>query len=201
METPDRSALDQHRDGSLPSERRRSGVEWAPSFIRFPRAQHLETGVPAPPLARSSSGGRWAPNSWLASSRPVRPRASRSLCCPRAAPRSTAAWTARRAFWECYDGELDLPALRQALQNWEDQYNSQRPHQALGYRTPEAFLRSKNVSHVSNQDRELTSFVRMSPSPVSRIRACANRALLTACGGDVRPTGSGSSPRAPGGRR
>ncbi len=27
METPDSSALDQHRDGSLPSERRRSGVQ------------------------------------------------------------------------------------------------------------------------------------------------------------------------------
>ncbi|MDQ3694268.1 MAG: transposase, partial [Chloroflexota bacterium] len=44
--------------------------------------------------------------------------------------------TARREFWECYDGDLDLPTLQAALRQWEVQYNTERPHQALAYRTP-----------------------------------------------------------------
>ena len=58
--------------------------------------------------------------------------------------------TSRREFWECYDGSLDLPTLQQALQDWEETYNTVRPHQALGYATPQAFLRSKQYSDVSN---------------------------------------------------
>ena len=58
--------------------------------------------------------------------------------------------TARREFWECYDGDLDLPALQTALRDWEDTYNTVRPHQALGYATPHAFLRSEQFSDVSN---------------------------------------------------
>lgn len=58
--------------------------------------------------------------------------------------------TARREFWECYDGELDLPTLQAALRDWEVQYTTERPHQALGYETPISFLRSKQFSHVSN---------------------------------------------------
>lgn len=48
--------------------------------------------------------------------------------------------TSRREFWECYDGDLDLPPLQAALQAWEHRYNHVRPHQALGYRTPAEFL-------------------------------------------------------------
>lgn len=44
-------------------------------------------------------------------------------------------------FYECYDGDLDLPALRAAQQRWEYTYNHVRPHQALGYLTPAEFLR------------------------------------------------------------
>jgi len=58
--------------------------------------------------------------------------------------------TARREFWECYEGELDLPTLQQALRKWEVTYNTIRPHQALAYETPQAFLRSKKFSDVSN---------------------------------------------------
>ena len=58
--------------------------------------------------------------------------------------------TSRREFWECYDGDLDLPTVRNALQAWEETYNPVRPHQALGYATPQAFLRSKKFSDVSN---------------------------------------------------
>lgn len=48
--------------------------------------------------------------------------------------------TARREFWECYEGALDLPTLTQALRAWEADYNTERPHQALGYATPRAHL-------------------------------------------------------------
>lgn len=43
-------------------------------------------------------------------------------------------------FYECYDGDLDLPTLRQAQRQWEHIYNHVRPHQALGYLTPAEFL-------------------------------------------------------------
>lgn len=43
-------------------------------------------------------------------------------------------------FYELYDGDLDLPALRTALLTWEHRYNTLRPHQALGYLTPAQFL-------------------------------------------------------------
>lgn len=58
--------------------------------------------------------------------------------------------TARREFWECYGGELDLPTLQAALRDWETTYNTERPHQALAYLTPSAYLASLSVSHVSN---------------------------------------------------
>jgi len=58
--------------------------------------------------------------------------------------------TARRAFWACDDGDLDLPALQAALLAWEETYNTVRPHQARGYATPQFFLRSKKFSNVSN---------------------------------------------------
>jgi len=43
-------------------------------------------------------------------------------------------------FYECYDGDLDLAALRPALRRWEMVYNTVRPHQALGYLTPAEYL-------------------------------------------------------------
>jgi len=58
--------------------------------------------------------------------------------------------TARREFWECYGGDLDLPTVRKALLAWEIAYNTERPHQALGYLTPQAHLEATSVSHVSN---------------------------------------------------
>jgi len=56
--------------------------------------------------------------------------------------------TARREFWECHAGELDLPSLTAALRAWETTYNTQRPHQALGYATPAAHLATL-LSHMS----------------------------------------------------
>ena len=56
--------------------------------------------------------------------------------------------TARREFWECYAEDLDLPTLQQALHAWEENYNTVRPHQALGYATPRRYLASLD-SHMS----------------------------------------------------
>lgn len=55
--------------------------------------------------------------------------------------------TCRREFWEWYTGELDLPTLQQELRAFEAYYNTQRVHQALGYRTPAHALQ---FSYVSN---------------------------------------------------
>jgi transposase InsO family protein len=43
-------------------------------------------------------------------------------------------------FYQLYDGDLEIPALNQALLAWEHIYNTIRPHQALGYLTPSQFL-------------------------------------------------------------
>lgn len=43
-------------------------------------------------------------------------------------------------FWERYDGDLDLPAVRPALRHWEHLYNTFRPHQALAQQTPAEYL-------------------------------------------------------------
>jgi putative transposase len=50
--------------------------------------------------------------------------------------------TYRNEFYECYDGDLGLPSLQPALRGFEETYNHHRPHQALGYLTPAAFLRN-----------------------------------------------------------
>jgi putative transposase len=43
-------------------------------------------------------------------------------------------------FYQVYDGDLDLPNLNQALNQWEKAYNWVRPHQALDGRTPAEYL-------------------------------------------------------------
>jgi putative transposase len=43
-------------------------------------------------------------------------------------------------FWECYDGDLDVATAQAALLAWEQRYNTYRPHQALGYLTPQHYL-------------------------------------------------------------
>lgn len=56
-------------------------------------------------------------------------------------------------FYQCYDGDLGLAALRAALRVWEQTYNHIRPHEALGYLTPAEFLadhaRRGPASHMS----------------------------------------------------
>lgn len=48
--------------------------------------------------------------------------------------------THEEEFYQCYDGDLTLAELRPALRAHEDVYNTIRPHQALGYATPLAWL-------------------------------------------------------------
>jgi transposase InsO family protein len=48
--------------------------------------------------------------------------------------------TSQDEFWESYDGDLNLNALRPALTAWVQTYNTERPHQALHMRTPFAEL-------------------------------------------------------------
>ena len=43
-------------------------------------------------------------------------------------------------FWECYDEDLDLAAVRSALRCWENVYNTYRPHQSLAWLTPSEYL-------------------------------------------------------------
>ncbi len=50
-------------------------------------------------------------------------------------------------FYEVYDGDLDMGPLNQALRNWEEVYNTVRPHQSLGYLTPLQFLHHQYKSN------------------------------------------------------
>ncbi len=43
-------------------------------------------------------------------------------------------------FYEVEDFPLDISGANQALQNWEHIYNTVRPHQALGYLTPQQYV-------------------------------------------------------------
>lgn len=46
----------------------------------------------------------------------------------------------RDEFYACIDLEPRLEPVQTALRSYEDTYNTIRPHQALGYRTPQEFL-------------------------------------------------------------
>ena len=43
-------------------------------------------------------------------------------------------------FYEVTESSFDLPEIRKGLLEWEQVYNTVRPHQALGYMTPLKFL-------------------------------------------------------------
>ncbi len=59
--------------------------------------------------------------------------------------------THREEFWECDDGDLDLPTVSDALRTWEDVYNTERPHHALGLRTPAEFLADWHAAQLSKR--------------------------------------------------
>lgn len=46
-------------------------------------------------------------------------------------------------FYEVTNSSFDLPELREELVEWEQVYNTVRPHQALGYMTPLKFLQQR----------------------------------------------------------
>jgi len=55
-------------------------------------------------------------------------------------------------FHEACDGDLEIAPLNQALKQWEHIYNHIRPHQALGYKTPNQFYRDWPASNHSRQE-------------------------------------------------
>lgn len=56
--------------------------------------------------------------------------------------------THREEFYQVVDAGWTLPRLNQQLLEWETVYNTVRPHQALGYLTPEQFVRQWHAQHV-----------------------------------------------------
>ena len=58
-------------------------------------------------------------------------------------------------FYEVTDANFNIPELNQALLKWENVYNTIRPHQALGYLTPQEFLEH----HQQNQRKEKVSLI------------------------------------------
>jgi transposase InsO family protein len=52
-------------------------------------------------------------------------------------------------FWQCYDGDLGVSAAQAALLAWEHRYNTFRPHQALGYLTPQEFVQQLTTNERS----------------------------------------------------
>jgi putative transposase len=95
--------------------------------------------------------------------------------------------TARREFWECYPGDLDLPTVQAALRQWERQYNTERPHQALGYRTPQQHLASSCLT-CPEPAQEIDK------SRTSTAQFAWIRGLVTRAPGLSRATCSGSRP-------
>lgn len=55
--------------------------------------------------------------------------------------------TFREEWWECYEGETDVPNMQHAGREGETVYNAVRPHQSLGMRTPVAFLADRFGIH------------------------------------------------------
>lgn len=55
--------------------------------------------------------------------------------------------TFREEWWECYEGETDLPSMQHAGHEGETVYNEVRPHQSLGMRTPVEFLAAQFGIH------------------------------------------------------
>jgi transposase InsO family protein len=56
-------------------------------------------------------------------------------------------------FYEVIDLPDTIPELNRLLQDWERVYNTIRPHQALGYLTPLAFLQQLDTSHFMRKEQ------------------------------------------------
>jgi len=49
-------------------------------------------------------------------------------------------------FYDLYMGELDLKSVNDALRDWENSYNTVRPHHSLDLRTPAEYLYERHSS-------------------------------------------------------
>jgi len=57
--------------------------------------------------------------------------------------------THREEFYEVVEASWTVERLNQQLQEWEAIYNTVRPHQALGYLTPQQFVQQWQAQHAS----------------------------------------------------
>ncbi len=57
--------------------------------------------------------------------------------------------THREEFYEVVEADWTVERLNQQLRAWETVYNTVRPHQALGYLTPQQFIRQWQAQHAS----------------------------------------------------
>ena len=67
-------------------------------------------------------------------------------------------------FYQCYSGDFTVRAIQPALRRHEQVYNTVRPHQALGYLTPMAWLIHYHHAHKENGTAEAQA--PSVPSPV-----------------------------------
>jgi len=58
-------------------------------------------------------------------------------------------------FYEVYDGECDIPSLREALESWEWTYNHIRPSQALNWKSPAEYLIERHLELASTKTKTL----------------------------------------------
>jgi putative transposase len=64
--------------------------------------------------------------------------------------------TWREEFYACTTAASTVTALGAAVRAWETVYNTIRPHQALGYQTPAAWLASWRAGHPNADDTNLS---------------------------------------------
>ena len=60
--------------------------------------------------------------------------------------------TWREEFYACTAAASTVQALSAAAREWETVYNTIRPHQALSYQTPAAWLQSWQAEHSNTDD-------------------------------------------------
>ena len=68
-------------------------------------------------------------------------------------------------FYELTNFSLEIASLNRELMAWEHTYNTVRPHQALGYLTPQAFWQRWQQEHPSDKENGTAGKTPDVPSP------------------------------------